>query len=549
MHDKLDIAQHNKLDIAHHDKLVYSRDINRMSNKATHKTMATPSQKLAQSLEVLNELQEKNGNGAIQTKDITRTHRERLLDNGFIREVIKGWYIPTRPGEPKGESTAWYTSYWKFMSVYLYERFGEDWCLSAEQSISYHAGNRIVPSQILIRSPKAHNNLTKLIHDTSLLEVKGEIPSSDNIENKEGIRIMKLSKAFIECFPGYYHQNPIDARAALTMFRDASELLAKLLEGGHSLIAGRLAGAFRNIGRDRISDDILKTMQSAGYDVRENDPFTEKLSFGISARDISPYVSRIRLMWQHMRGAVIENFPNPQGLPKNIGLYMKQVDEIYVTDAYHSLSIEGYQVTPELIERVRSGTWNPDSVKADMEQRNALAARGYWQAFQAVKVSIEKVIQGENAGRVVDEDHGTWYRELFAPSVTSGIIKPSDLAGYRNDQVFIRGSKHTPLNRDALRDAMPVFFELLTEEPEPSVRVVLGHFIFVYIHPYMDGNGRMGRFLMNTMLASGGYSWTVIPVERRLDYMAALERASVEQDIVPFTGFLAGLMKSKNESR
>jgi len=58
----------------------------------------------------------------------------------------------------------------------------------------------------------------------------------------------------------------------------------------------------------------------------------------------------------------------------------------------------------------------------------------------------------------------------------------------------------------------------------------------------------MGRFLMNTMLASGGYPWTVIPVERRPDYMAALEKASVEQDIVPFTRFLAGLMKSKNES-
>ncbi|MDZ7633123.1 MAG: Fic family protein [Bacteroidales bacterium] len=38
---------------------------------------------------------------------------------------------------------------------------------------------------------------------------------------------------------------------------------------------------------------------------------------------------------------------------------------------------------------------------------------------------------------------------------------------------------------------MPVFFDLLKEEPEVSVRVVLGHFIFVYIHPYFDGNGRM----------------------------------------------------------
>ena len=58
----------------------------------------------------------------------------------------------------------------------------------------------------------------------------------------------------------------------------------------------------------------------------------------------------------------------------------------------------------------------------------------------------------------------------------------------------------------------------------------------------MDGNGRMGRFLMNTMLASGGYPWTVIPVEERKSYMASLEKASVEQNIVPFTKFMAYLV-------
>lgn len=89
---------------------------------------------------------------------------------------------------------------------------------------------------------------------------------------------------------------------------------------------------------------------------------------------------------------------------------------------------------------------------------------------------------------------------------------------------------------------MPVLFELLEEEPEASVRAILGHFIFVFIHPYMDGNGRMGRFLMNAMLASGGYPWTVIPVERRDEYMQALEKASVEQDIEPFTSFVGHLV-------
>ena len=89
---------------------------------------------------------------------------------------------------------------------------------------------------------------------------------------------------------------------------------------------------------------------------------------------------------------------------------------------------------------------------------------------------------------------------------------------------------------------MPALFDLLMEEENPAVRVVLGHFIFVYIHPYFDGNGRIGRFIMNLMMAAGGYSWTVVPVERRGEYMEALETASVELNITPFTKLLASLL-------
>lgn len=157
---------------------------------------------------------------------------------------------------------------------------------------------------------------------------------------------------------------------------------------------------------------------------------------------------------------------------------------------------------------------------------------------------MRKVLEGADAGAIAEADHSEWYRELYAPSVTAGLLKPADLAGYRNDQVYIRRSMHVPPRHEAVRDCMPAFFELLREEEDPAVRVVLGHFVFVYIHPYMDGNGRIGRFLMNLMLAGGGYPWTVIPVEQRETYMAALEEASVQQNIVPFTEFLGGLVSS-----
>jgi len=510
--------------------------------------MASPSEKLADSLEVLHAIQAQ-GIVAIRSGDLSRTHRERLCRSGFLQEVIKGWYIPARPDESAGESSAWYASFWTFCAAYLHHLKGNDWCLSPEQSLSLHAENWTVPRQLLVRATKARNNVTMLPHGTSLLDIRSPLPESHEVVEKDGLRLLPLPMALISCTPRYFRQNPTDIRAALSMIRDSSEILSPLLEGGHSIIAGRLAGAFRNIGHDQVADDILQTMKTAGYDVRENDPFEEQTEIHLPTRERSPYANRIRLMWQAMRSSVIASFPSPPGPVKNPKAYLKQVEDLYVTDAYHSLSIEGYQVSPELIERVRSGTWNPDSDENDREHRNALAARGYWQAYQAVRESTDKILHGENPGSVANNDHRTWYREMFGPSVTAGILNPTDLAGYRNERVHIRGSMHTPPSCDAVRDVMPLFFELLCDEAHPAVRVVLGHFIFVYIHPYMDGNGRMGRFLMNTMLASGGYPWTIIPLEERDNYMAALEEAGINQNILPFTHLLAHLVRAGLEGK
>jgi len=91
---------------------------------------------------------------------------------------------------------------------------------------------------------------------------------------------------------------------------------------------------------------------------------------------------------------------------------------------------------------------------------------------------------------------------------------------------------------------METLFELLKHEEDSRVRAVLGHFFFVYIHPYMDGNGRMGRFILNAMLASGGYNWTIVPVEKRKEYMQSLEKASVQEDISDFTRIIATLVET-----
>ena len=503
--------------------------------------MASPQEKLADSIVALEDLQTR-GVVAVRSADLSRTHRERLLAHGDLQQVMKGWYVASLPNRAGGETTAWYASYWAFCAEYLTTRFGHEWSLSPEQSVLIHAGTWSVPTQLLVRSPGARNQVTHLAHDTALFETRASLPPQDHTEVIDGLRLFSIPAALVASAPGVFAQNANDVRTVLAMVRDASDVLAVLLKGGHSTVAGRLAGGFRNIGRDRSAEQILTTMKGAGYDVRESDPFDRPAPFRLSTGELSPHVVRMRLDWHTMRERVMEVFPDPPDTRKTRNANLSSVEDVYVEDAYHSLSIEGYRVSRELIERVRNGDWYADAYAPDHEKRAAMAAQGYYEAFKLVRQSIASVLQGGNPGEVAETDHGTWYRELLGPSVSAGILDTADLAGYRNSRIVIRHSRRTPPSGEAMRDLMPALFALLKEETDPSVRAVLGHFMFVYIHPYMHGNGRMARFLMNVMFAAGGYPWTIVPVERRDAYMASLETASVERDIEPLAEFLAGLV-------
>jgi len=501
--------------------------------------MATPNERLAESLDALRALQE-GGRRVFRSDDLSRVHRERLVANGFVQEVMRGWLISSSPSARAGDSTPWYASFWEFCARYCSERFGEEWHLSPEQSLLLHGEKTVIPAQVVVNSPKGTNNTINLLFGTSLYDLKvSEMPAAADLAVRDGLRLFSPVASLVRVAESFFARNPIEVQVVLGSLADASDLLRLLLNGGHSAKAGYLAGAFRATGRLKQADEILTTMKSAGYDVRESNPFEAGQTFGASTRAAAPIVGRVQMMWESMRDTVVKNFPAPPGPPKDRDAYLRFIDEIYQSDAYHSLSIEGYSVTPTLIDRVRGGGWDPERHEDDRKSRDALAARGYWQAFQKVKATVAEIIAGANAGALVRTAHKDWYRELFQPCVAAGLIEAGALAGYRNNPVYLRTSRFVPPRWEAVREGMPALFDLLEKETEPSVRAVLGHWLFGYIHPYPDGNGRMARFLMNAMLASGGYPWTVIRVRDRDTYLKALDSASIDMDINPFAAFVA----------
>ena len=240
--------------------------------------MATIQEKLAESLEILKTFQDAHGdNLVIQGADtLGRTHTERLVNSGYLQMVIKGWYIPSMPGR-EGDSTVWYVSYWSFVTAYLNKKFKGAWCLSPELSLYFYSGKTVIPKQLIVRSESGSNNILQLPFGTSVVDIKATLPQEVVQEPRYGVRLYPMEYALLMVGPDYYRRNALEARTCLASMKDVSPLVSAAIDGGHTTRAGRVAGALRSIGREEMSDEILRMMRQVGYTVSEENPFEENI--------------------------------------------------------------------------------------------------------------------------------------------------------------------------------------------------------------------------------------------------------------------------------
>lgn len=123
-------------------------------------------------------------------------------------------------------------------------------------------------------------------------------------------------------------------------------------------------------------------------------------------------------------------------------------------------------------------------------------------------------------------------------------IDEKNAGRYRKVKVFITGSKYPlPLPQD-VQGLMQKFIQNLSESRgkyHPVEFAALAHKDFVFIHPFVDGNGRVARLLMNLILLQEGYNIAIIPPILRQKYIAALESARVDDR--DFITFIADIVK------
>lgn len=469
----------------------------------------------------------------VQSAQLQRVDRERLIKGGCLQKIVRGWYLLCPPNTLPGESTLWHANFWDFIRVYLQQRFASDYYLSAESSMDVYLGKNYLPQQVVVGAKKGGNLLLQLPHNTSLLVYQQNNHFPLEIIQHNGLNLLSFEYALCRMPASFYTQQSEEAEIAIGLLKKTEKILHYLLKEGMVQAAGRLSGALRHLGRVDMADTILNAMNRAGFIVKEANPFKTKIFFQEKPFQ-SPYSARIIAMWEKTRKTVIRLFPKPEISTERRVQLINQIDEVYSRDAYHSLSIEGYEVSEELIAKFASGAWNPDSSRQDNEWKNAMAAKGYYEAFQRVKITLHAMLAADNPVAILQKQFSDWYTALFSPAVQAGIISATQLAGYRQQAVYIRNAMHVPPPHDAVYDCMESLFSCMNKEESAAVKAVLTHWLIGFIHPYVDGNGRMARFAMNAFLVTNGYPWAVVEVQNRKQYLDALEKASLQQDIQDF---------------
>ena len=114
---------------------------------------------------------------------------------------------------------------------------------------------------------------------------------------------------------------------------------------------------------------------------------------------------------------------------------------------------------------------------------------------------------------------------------------------YRNQEVRISGAGFTPPSGNEMYIQIKAFYEDLRNKTElnPIELAAWTHAEFVRSHPFVDGNGRTSRLLMNYQLMSQGFLPISVDKEKRLDYYNALEEYAVNKNLEPFANFIAEL--------
>ncbi|EHB01560.1 Adenosine monophosphate-protein transferase FICD [Heterocephalus glaber] len=212
-------------------------------------------------------------------------------------------------------------------------------------------------------------------------------------------------------------------------------------------------------------------------------------------------------------------------IPKGNSALHRVMEETYYHHIYHTVAIEGNTLTLSEIRHILETRYAVPG--KSLEEQNEVI--GMHTAMKYVNTTLVSRIGSVTIDNVLEI-----HRRVL------GYVDPVEAGRFRRTQVLV--GHHVPPHPQDMEKQMQEFIQWLNSEDAMNLHPVefaaLAHYKLVYIHPFIDGNGRTSRLLMNLILMQAGYPPITIRKEQRSEYYHVLEVAN-EGDVRPFIRFIA----------
>lgn len=213
-----------------------------------------------------------------------------------------------------------------------------------------------------------------------------------------------------------------------------------------------------------------------------------------------------------------------QQIPENNRALQRAQEEFYYLQIYHTTAIEGNTLTLEQMRSIME-TGLAVGGKSILEHNEVL---GLNSALQFINNTLM-----QRFGEITLSDILQLHKRVL------GYVDPIEAGQIRTTQVFVGG--YVPPPSDEILDLLDEFVKWINSEDALSLHPIefaaLAHYKFIYIHPFLDGNGRTSRLLMNLILLRAGYPPVIIKLSQRQQYYEVIKQGNAG-DLRPFIRFV-----------
>ena len=196
------------------------------------------------------------------------------------------------------------------------------------------------------------------------------------------------------------------------------------------------------------------------------------------------------------------------------------ISKDFLIDFVHNtLSLEGKLVCKETVNAVF------EDLEADVNEKEKKSIINAFNAFSFILNLLENKEE-------LDENKLKDLHEIIMDGFGNGGL-------YRNVDISIKGSNHTPPSHIKVYDRMKKYFDTINQDGvELYEQIAFSHLQLAKIHPFLDGNGRCARLVLNYNLLKNGLKPIIIEANKKDEYFNHLEEFKVNKDISPFINFL-----------